>query len=1567
MLVSIGIIGTSNAQKFVNHHADFSSGQQNMWGPSFSPITIDQTITLFNQPWNVSFNTGNSGIVSVAGMSFGGAFAGSFSGSIGSTIEISGFTTGTVEVDYPVDIELEMNQDLEYDPGDQVTIETSYSVRSGWELDTKYPSVGEVFWNLNFQFAASATATLCAFGCVTIPVIPSFNTGLQSINLVTLSGSGASTGGATGVWYLGPANNFAPDEPPAPAGGIWPYAKPPATSTQLDNGPGIGPGNWIPWQVHIGLFPVSLPDTDFGLSGEITIPYVITEDQLNTNNYLSACGDSTYLNLNLEIFQLLGFILQQVPEPITQGVGQVLSNLSGSQSFGIAEVSWNFFSASFDMNITNKQCFDFTPRIYGKFEFPIAVSYTIQKINGTTTALDNSSIINFEVGDVVHYKFPCYFDSLSIVPTYSIDGQFRNHTYDSVSFDFLMSAFAFGITVPAVTVIPGFTIPSVCVNVPYPCPTWKKPWKICWTNVCTPTIVVPPIGFPGFVFNYGPVWSTSIPLGGFTYNWFNQQWALEGFQDTTFNAFYMKPYKMGISNSPTHISCNDGSDGSIEVTVDAYSHALPYTYTWTNGITSAGGAIHTHSNLQAGAHVVSVIDNNGCQLVTGATLTEPLPLIVQHTKIDKSCGNGPNDGSINLTVTGGTAPYNYAWSNGFNGPTFSTLTGLNSGTYTVTVTDTRGCVATTTVEIIEPLQLGHNAVITDVACFGNSTGSIVVNTFGGTLPYTFTWNGSASTESISGLTAGNYELIITDNKGCTNNQVYVVNQPAAPLSVAISGTDVNCFGGADGTVQSIASGGTAPYSYQWIKNQTYLPQTTPFIVDMAIGTYEVILTDANGCSATNSFVISGPAAPINQSPIVTNVLCYGDLTGSIVTNIAGGTPIYSYIWSNGDNTADLINVASGNYNVTVTDQNGCSENYTYTILQPNSPLAITLTPQDVKCFGDNTGSISSAVTGGSAPYAYDWSNGGTTHNIAGLAAGIYTLAITDVNGCQLLESSTVTQPAAPISYGFTVTDVDCFGNNSGSVDLTVAGGTSPYTYQWTNMASFILSDTTQDITNQLAGNYAVIITDANGCQESDSVTISQPTAPLAIAGIVQHIDCFGQNTGVISIDVTGGTSGYLYNWSDGSTNQNLSNALAGSYTLVVTDANGCTTESHFNINQPEAPLSVVITSQDAKCFDALTGNAQSFAGGGTAPYTYLWSNGSTANQLVNVGANTYTLTVTDTKGCTAFSGTTINQPDELLLAPVITDVSCYGYSDGEIVVNITGGVQPYYFTWGNQNNIILNNPSETLSDLPASDYLIRIKDANNCMSEMTLTVNQPPVYEALLTVTNTSCFEGADGSIEMELIGGTMPYSSEWSNGALTHDIFSLTAGVYSYVTTDDQGCIIRGEAQVKQPSEIKITYQIIPVTCIDQSDASIEASAFGGTPPFQYAWDNGELGNSIQELAPGIYELTVTDDNNCENTFSFDVTQVFNECLVIPNTFTPNGDNYNDTWVLGNIELYPNATVKVFNKWGNEIFNNDNTPYQPWEGTHNGNALPSGVFYYIILLNNEQNNQYTGTVTIVR
>ena len=578
------------------------------------------------------------------------------------------------------------------------------------------------------------------------------------------------------------------------------------------------------------------------------------------------------------------------------------------------------------------------------------------------------------------------------------------------------------------------------------------------------------------------------------------------------------------------------------------------------------------------------------------------------------------------------------------------------------------------------------------------------------------------------------------------------------------------------------------------------------------------------------------------------------------------------------------------------------------------------------------------------------------------------MTVTDAKGCIETSTTIITEPLAPLTSTSTVVDVDCFGNNSGSIDLTPAGGTVPYTYEWSNGSSVVMNTLNEDVANLWADSYTSIVTDSNGCTSILTTVVNGPAAPLALSGIVNDVNCFGLNDGDIDLAVSGGTTtGYSYLWSNSAITEDITTLVAGNYTVVVTDGNGCTETISFDVLQPGAALFIELSTTDVLCFGDAIGTVSSKVSGGTAPYIYSWSNGEATTDIEQLLAGPYTLTITDAQGCTAFSGVIINEPAApLTFIPTVTDASCYEYSDGIIQIAINGGTQPYYFNWGDENEILLNHASETLSDLSQGDYFFRVRDENGCITEQLVTVNEPAPFISTAIISDALCFEEASGAIDLSMVGGTLPYSVVWDNGALTEDITNVLSGTYTFVSTDFQGCEITDSFFVDQPDIIDITEELIPLTCIDQSDAAILVFPYGGTNPYNYVWSNASATQNIDGLLAGTYNVIIGDANGCSQTFDFEIFSNDDECIGIPNTFTPNGDAYNDTWLIRNIDLYPTASVKVFNRWGNEIYVSEGI-YKPWEGLHNGRPLPSEVYYYIIVLDNELDNKYTGTITIIR
>lgn len=1493
----------------VNYDVPFASGKQNMWGPSWSAFSIDTEIDLFKVPWNQSFDSGGGGIGTWAGMSFGAAIWGSFSGVIGSKFSLTGFTSGEVEVDYPIKVDITMPQDLTYDQGDVVTVQTDYTVKNGNALNSYYPSVGEAKLDLYFQFAAELTAKICVFGCAQFPVIPFFDTQLNTINIFTANINGVDFFSFNG-------------------------------SAPLKHYPGLP------------LYTEDIEDDplgEYGLSGMLTVPYVVTSDYLSGDN-LRACGDSVYVSLKLDVFGLIAGL--EIPY-----VSAFAEFMSGSEDFMGATVWWTLLGADFEANIHNKQCFDFKPKVYGKFEFPVAVDYTVYTPTNVPKESGTSSIINVQLGNKVEYKYPCYYEELNITPTYTIDGQFTNHTYDSISFDFNLAVFHFGIDVPKITVIPEIHIPEICIRIPYPCGFIS----VCHKRICTPSFTIPAIIFPGLHLEYGPLWSTSIPLGSIKYDWYKNTWALQGFSAYKMSPFTMIANKLSITHTQTNIACYGGASGDVNLTYHAVSPALPYSYLWTNGANT-----QNISGVRAGSYQAQVVDNNGCKLFTGAILTQPeQPITMSFSKIDKLCNAGVNNGVINVATQGGTSPYTYNWN---NGASTASVSNLDVGLYSVLITDNHGCTESLSVAIDEPTPLQQVGTIKHILCKNDAKGSVQVFTTGGKMPHSYSWSNGQAIPTINDLVAGTYTLTLTDANGCQNSAPYTVNEPAQSLQLTPIVTDVSCKGDLTGAINVTTTGGTAGYTYRWSNDKgIVMPNQTESITGIGDGTYTLTATDFNGCTEQFSRTVSEPTDALSSTPTFQNINCFGDATGSINPNIAGGTTGYTYTWSNGSSDPILSNVVAGSHSLNLIDAKGCTAVYNYELTQPQKALDLALTKKEVLCYGGNTGAIISQVEGGTSPYTYSWNNGFSTSNIQDVVAGSYTVTVTDDKGCVIIGTNQINEPVAPLTASSVDTKVDCFGKKTGDIVLTVLGGTTPYNYVWSNSSSLILTQAASTIIDLKSDTYNVEITDKNGCQLSYSTVVDQPAAPLNITSTITNINCYGMATGAIDASVSGGTTPYAYSWSNSAISEDITNVTSGSYTLLVTDDNHCVDSSILFINQPAEPLVATLSPNTIKCKGGSDGEIISLVKGGTVPYSYSWSNGATTASVKGVISGTYNLTVTDSKGCTSFTGTLVDEPtDSLKVLIAVNDVSCYGYRDGTVELTISGGTAPYGYNWGNQNEILLNHFSELIENLNKGRYFIRVTDRNGCQNEQYVDVNQPTPINIQAVISDAICYGDSTGNINLSVSGSTPNYSFIWDNGQTTEDAISIMAGSHKVTITDGNSCVYDTTFFVGQPNKLEAAYKIQELSCMDQADAEISVAPYGGVKPYSYNWSNGDTTSVNKELTGGTYELVIQDAHNCITTYSYIILESAERCVFIPNTITPNGDGYNDTWIIDNIELYSNASIKIFNKWGGLVYEAKGE-YSPWNGEYNGNPLPSGVYYYIINLENSHSEEYTGTITIIR
>lgn len=1016
-----------------------------------------------------------------------------------------------------------------------------------------------------------------------------------------------------------------------------------------------------------------------------------------------------------------------------------------------------------------------------------------------------------------------------------------------------------------------------------------------------------------------------------------------------------------IGMSGTNVDCYGGSNGTASVAISNGSG--DYTITWSNSGTSS-----LINGLGVGTYTVNVKDNvSGCTVVGAFVVSSPDPISLTETISNVNCF-GQNTGSISINVIGGTAPYSYDWKNAGNitVETLQNLTGQGAGTYTVNITDAKLCTYSQSFTITQPIEALNSSVVTsDANCFGDPTGSIDLTVWGGTPPYSYVWTSGQSSQDVTGLIAGPYLVTVTDSKGCMISRSENINQPSA-LGGTISSTPVLCYGEATGSVSFSPTGGVPPYSYEWSSGTTLYSTTSNVLMDIPAGVYNLVMTDSKGCQFTASTSVA-QSSQLVGSIVATNILCYGDLTGALNLTVSGGSPVYTYAWTNAGfpagSSQDLSNIAAGDYEVTVTDVNSCQIVLAETITQPSLPVASSFTSTDVLCFGDATGSIDLTITGGTTPFTYTWGSGQSTEDISNLVAGNYIYTATDVNGCSIGGAIVIFQPLAPLAVTNTVVDILCFGESNGELDLTVTGGTMPYTYAWAN-SSFVMNESGQDLIGFPAETYNVVITDGNGCSILDTFTINEPPG-LGINLVGTDILCKGGNNGAIDLTVTGGSIGYTYLWSNTSLSEDQTLLIAGTYGVLVTDNNNCTITDTITLTEPQDSLTYFFEVTDVKCNDGTDGEIDITVSGGTLPYNYNWSNGDTISVAQNLTSGYFTFVLTDNNGCLLTDSMFVDQPSPVTLSEVITPVTCYGLEDGVIDISPTGGTAPYNFTWYN-SAFALSAQTEDLVNFPADTFQLEILDSNGCFYEMFLEIEQPEQIVIDYTFNLVSCKDGIDGNIDVTVTGGNSGPIYSWSNGATTEDVLNVPADIYTFIYTDSKGCTESVEVDVSEPDSIRIEFEITKITCNDQSDGVAFAYPDGGNGGYTYLWSIPETSNTATGLSNQWYSVTINDILGCTGTDSVFIERNNSDCVFPVNTISPNGDNYNDTWIIDNLELYPNMKMQVYNKWGNIVHEQEGV-YSPWDGSSKGVQLPSETYYYILILNQENRDPITGNITIVR
>ena len=935
-------------------------------------------------------------------------------------------------------------------------------------------------------------------------------------------------------------------------------------------------------------------------------------------------------------------------------------------------------------------------------------------------------------------------------------------------------------------------------------------------------------------------------------------------------------------------------------------NAADYTINWSNG---ASGL--TISSLCAGDYKVTVTDAFDCSTTESFSIVESPELNLQLTSNNESA-LGASDGSASVTASGGTGAYTYSWSNGQTG---NSISNLSPGSYGLTITDANACEKTTTFIIEQFVCASFNVSIqsTPANCKNECNGSATVSLSGTNEGVTAIWSNGATGLTANNLCAGSYTVSLTDGNNCEYVTTLNIDEPDE-LLVSVNTTNETAFNANDGTATASVSGGVTNYSYMWSTGAT-----SSSINNLSPSNYSLTVTDVNGCSKINNFSISAvQCSSLSVSSNITNTSCANDCNGAIELTLTGASGEASFSWSNGMNTSTINALCAGQYTVSISDAVGCSLEQSFTVTEPDE-LLISLFATSETGNNFNDGVINATVSGGTGAYTYNWSNGATSSTINNLPAGTYTLTLTDNNACTSTSTAVLASFVCPTASVNTESiPSTCFGECDGVASISLAD-TEGISISWED------GQTGLQATGLCAGTVSVTVTDASNCTTVREVEVIQPDELiLSISSTDETSNA--TNDGTATANVSGGTAGYQFNWSNGGTSPTINNLAPGNYQLTLTDANACTKISNVTITAFGCPQ--ITFSQEAhatSCFDVCDGTA-SISLADSESFSVTWSNGQTGLQATELCAGKYQLTVTNADNCSSTSEVEILQAEELLLQIEAMNGDCRSLSAA--TANVSGGQSPYTYNWSN------GATQKTIEDLEPGVYALTLTDANQCATISELNIEDASEILSFETTKNEiTCYDAADGFLSVDILTGSAPFSYEWNTGDTTNAISNLSAGNYSLIITDANNCGLVQNFELNRPDSIVL--EVIVVNNENDNNASAEVMVSGGIAPYSYEWSTGATSIKVEDLPNGTYTVSVTDVNGCEV-----VAEVFIDTTPV-----------NEITNLSKINIFPNPTSGNLYLFA-QFYNKENTTIRiynvlgqiQWESSFEGNEIETQI-----------------------
>jgi len=958
-----------------------------------------------------------------------------------------------------------------------------------------------------------------------------------------------------------------------------------------------------------------------------------------------------------------------------------------------------------------------------------------------------------------------------------------------------------------------------------------------------------------------------------------------------------EPSQVSITGeSSTAINCNGVDDGTITVVASGGTGTL--TYTLNPGPISNTTGIFM--GIGPGTYTVTVTDDNGCSDISGSFDFSYPPLLVIDSEASTPINCfGIDDGTLTITASGGTGLLTYTIMPGGGSNNDGNFTGIGPGSYTITINDENGCTVTSNIFnfVYPPEIVIDSEASTPLTCSGIDDATVTVSASGGTGTLTYELNPGGTTNTtgvFTGLGPGTHTVEVTDDNGCGPfiSSPFTLAYPAAIVIDSESSVPLRCFGTDDASIAVSASGGTGTLTYTL--NPGALSNTTGDFTNLGPGNYTVRVTDDNGCFVVSSvFNLSYPPQLVIDSEASTGINCNGIDDGTLTVSASGGTGTLTYTLNPGaiatNTTGIFTGLGPGVYTVNVTDDNGCStDSNPFTFVYPPAIFIDSETSQPLTCNGIDDASISVSASGGTGTLTYTLNPGSitnTTGDFTGLGPGTYTVDISDANACGPVTSTPVifNYPAAISIDSESSVPLTCFGIDDASIAISASGGTGTLTYTLNTGA---ISNITGNFTNLGPGNYAVTVTDDNGCfVVSNNFNLAYPPAITIDTESSTTPTCAGVDDATITLTASGGTGTITYTLNPGAVS-NATGAFTGlgpgDYTITVSDDNGCSINSSlFSFTYPPAITIDIEASTGITCNAADDASISVTASGGTGTLTYTLNPGAIESNTTGIFTGllpgTYSVAVSDFNGCGPVNSSDFTFFEPAVLNAVVEPTSnktlaCFGDNNGNLDISVTGGTPPYRYNWTGPGGFTATTPN--ISGLEVGLYDLVLLDTNDCTityAPLDSITSPPELFIAAPDITHvTTCWGDPTGFFTINVSGGTGIKEFSLEGGPFQTDstFTNLPGGDYNVVIRDALGCMVPTMVTINSPAVIATdTIIISPVTCYGDTDGSIEIIGSGGTAPYNYTLNPGAISNAtgiFPNLLPGTYTVTIDDAQAC-------------------------------------------------------------------------------------------------------